>query len=142
MDILIHGGQEITLPLTMILTAFSLVIIAFGMLMGAWRGVHRSFVRIGTLVISAVAAFILALPTELVPLDALHTAIADAGLNIIQATVDMEHLLDGYIMAFAAPFVFLVLFLIMFSGVLFFTIPCLNFLKRGLLSHPHDICGK
>ena len=112
MDILIHGGQEIALPLTMILTAFSLVIIAFGMLMGAWRGVHRSFVRIGTLVISAVAAFILALPTELVPLDALHTAIADAGLNIIQATVDMEHLLDGYIMAFAAPFVFLVLFLV------------------------------
>ena len=112
MDILIHGAQDTTLPLTLIFTVFSFVIIAFGMLMGAWRGVHRSFVRVGTLVLTAVAAFALAVPVVSRLIDMLYYLILPEDVSSFLRSSAFVEIVNGYYIAVTAPFIFVILFMV------------------------------
>ena len=111
MDILIHGASDLALPIALGFTVFAIVALAFGALLGALRGVHRSFLRVGLMIVSGVAAFFVALPSKNIYISNLHKLVMEMDIPWITASPDVESILEGYVLVFAAPLIFLAAFI-------------------------------
>ena len=111
MDILIHGASDLALPIALGFTVFAIVALAFGALLGALRGVHRSFLRVGLMILSGVAAFFVALPSKNIYISNLHKLVMEMDIPWITASPDVESILEGYVLVFAAPLIFLAAFI-------------------------------
>lgn len=119
MDIILHSDGGTLLPITLAFSIVGIFIIAWGIILGLFRGVHRSAIRLCTVAVSAVLAFIIAKPSA-ASTEILYSTANYFGLDVMKFPLSLRNLVVGYTSAVAAPFVFFGAFIIL--NVVFYLI--------------------
>ncbi|MBQ7010222.1 MAG: hypothetical protein IJN63_00810 [Clostridia bacterium] len=119
MDIIIHSAESTLLPITLAFSLLALWIIGWGLILGLFRGIHRSAIRLISVVAAAVISFFIARPSA--PSFNLIFKLASlVDIDLLTFPVALRNSIVGYISAITAPFVFLGIFILL--NILFYIV--------------------